>query len=223
MKIKSIGTGSSGNAYILTTSDGKHLLLDAGLPIQEIKIGLNFDIGNLEGCVISHKHNDHSKSASKLENMGIRVFRPYNIEQDILKTQIGSFAITSFPVPHNGTPNRAFIIKADGETVLYLTDAEYCEYKLKSENITAMLVECNYQADMIANSDHREHLCLGHTELSTCRDFVAQNATDALKTVILIHASESGCLNKGNAVKVVQEIVPKARVFMATKGLAVEL
>lgn len=155
--------------------------------------------------------------------MGIRVFRPYNIEQDILKTQIGSFAITSFPVPHNGTPNRAFIIKADGETVLYLTDAEFCTYKLKSENITAMLVECNYQADMIENSDHRDHLCLGHMELSTCRGFVAQNATDALKTVLLIHASESGCLNKGNAVKVVQEVVPKAHVFMATKGLTIEL
>lgn len=223
MKIKTIGTGSSGNAYILTTSDGKHLLLDAGLPIQEIKIGLNFDIGNLEGCVISHMHNDHSKSASKLENMGIRVFRPYNIEQDILKTQIGSFAITSFPVPHNGTPNRAFIIKADDETVLYATDFEYIHYKMREQNFTAMLIECNYQEDMIANSDHREHLCLGHTELSTCRDFVAQNATESLKTVILIHASESGCLQKGNAVKVVQEIVPKARVFMATKGLAVEL
>ena len=155
--------------------------------------------------------------------MGIRVFRPYNIEQDILKTQIGSFAMTSFPVPHNGTPNRAFIIKADGETILYATDYEYIIYKMREQNFTAMLIECNYQEDMIAENDHREHICLGHAELSTCRDFVAQNATDALKTVILIHASESGCLNKGNAVKVVQEVVPKARVFMATKGLAVEL
>lgn len=223
MKIKTIGSGSSGNAYILTTLQGKHLLLDAGLPIQEIKIGLNFDIANLEGCVVTHGHLDHVKSASKLENMGIRVFRPYNIEQDILKTQIGSFAITSFPVPHNGTPNRAFIIKADGETVLYLSDAEFCAYKLKSENITAMLVECNYQEDMISENSHISHTVLGHLELSTCRDFVAQNATDALKTVLLIHASESGCLNKGNAVKVVQEVVPKAHVFMATKGLTIEL
>ena len=155
--------------------------------------------------------------------MGIRVFRPYNIEQDILKTQIGSFAITSFPVPHNGTPNRGFIISTKDEKICFITDAEYCPYKLKSENITAMIVECNYQDDMISENSHIAHTVLGHMELFTCRDFVAQNATGALKTVILIHASESGCLNKGNAVKVVQDVVPKARVFMATKGLAVEL
>lgn len=223
MKIKTISTGSSGNAYILTTSDGKHLLLDAGLPIQEIKIGLNFDIGNLEGCVISHRHNDHVKSASKLENMGIRVFRPYNIEQDILKTQIGSFAITSFPVPHNGTPNRAFIIKADGETILYATDFEYIQYKLREQNFTAMLIECNYQEDMIADNDHREHICLGHCELSTCRDFVAQNATDALKTVLLIHASNSGSIDKDKAVETVQNIVPQAQVYMARKGMEIDI
>ena len=72
--------------------------------------------------------------------MGIRVFRPYNIEQDILKTQIGSFAITSFPVPHNGTPNRAFIIKADGETVLYATDFEYIHYMNLSSHASYVMV-----------------------------------------------------------------------------------
>ena len=155
--------------------------------------------------------------------MGIRVFRPYNIDKTILKTQIGSFAITSFPVPHNGTPNRAFIIKADGETILYATDFEYIQYKLREQNFTAMLIECNYQEDMIANNSHREHICLGHCELSTCRDFVAQNGTDALKTVLLIHASNSGSLDKENAVKVVQDVVPQATVYMARKGLTVEI
>ena len=140
-----------------------------------------------------------------------------------MKTQIGSFAITSFPVPHNGTPNRAFIINADGETILYATDFEYIPYKLTEQNFTAMLIECNYQADMIAGNDHLEHTVLGHAELSTVCDFVSVNATDALKTVILCHASNSGCLNKENAVNKVQEIVPKAKVYMAEKGLTVEI
>ena len=223
MRIKTIATGSSGNCHILTTSQGKHLLLDAGLPIQDIKIGLDFDIGNVDGCVVSHCHHDHAKSAHKLESMGIRVFRPYEIDKAILKTQIGDFAITSFPVPHNGTPNRAFIIKADGETILYATDFEYIQYKMTGQSFTAMLIECNYMAGMIAENDHREHICLGHAELSTCCDFVAQNATEALKTVILIHASNSGCLDKDHAVNEVQAVVPKATVYMASKGLTVQI
>ena len=223
MRIKTIATGSSGNCYILTTSQGKHLLLDAGLTIKEIKQGLDFDIGNVEGCIVTHKHTDHSKSASKIENMGIRVFRPYEIDKDILKTQIGGFAVTSFPVPHNGTPNRAFIIKADGETVLYLTDAEFCPYKLREQKFTAMLVECNYQADMIAESTHLTHTVLGHTELSTCRDFVAENVTDALKTIILIHPSQSGGLDKARAVNEIQAVAPGTKVYMAEKGLTVDI
>jgi phosphoribosyl 1,2-cyclic phosphodiesterase len=224
MRIKTIATGSSGNAYILTTSKGKHLLLDAGLTIKEIKQGLDFDIGNVEGCVISHSHQDHLKSASKIENMGIRVFRPYEIDKDILKTQIGSFTVTSFPVPHNGTPNRAFVIKADGETILYATDFEYIPYKMREQRFTAMLVECNYQADRITTENgHRDHVFLGHCELSTCRDFVSENVTDALKTIILIHPSQSGGLDKARAVNEIQAVAPGTKVYMAEKGLTVDI
>ena len=223
MKILTIGTGSKGNSYILTSENGKHLILDAGLPIAEIKRGLGFDIGNVEGCIVTHKHTDHSKSASKIENMGIRVFRPYYIMNKFLKTQIGEFAITTFDVPHNGIDNRAVIIKADGETILYATDFEYIPYKLREQRFTAMLVECNYQADMIAESTHLTHTVLGHCELSTCRDFASENVTDALKTIILIHPSQSGGLDKARAVTEIQAVAPGTKVYMATKGLEVDI
>lgn len=156
--------------------------------------------------------------------MGIRVFRPYEIDKDILKTQIGGFAITSFPVTHNGTPNRAFIIKADGETILYATDFEYIKYKLREQRFTAMLVECNYQADLITTENgHKDHVFLGHCELSTCRDFVAENVTDALKTIILIHPSQSGGLDKARAVNEIQAVAPGTKVYMAEKGLKVDI
>ena len=151
------------------------------------------------------------------------MFRPYEIDKDILKTQIGGFAVTSFPVPHNGTPNRAFIIKADGETILYVTDYEYIKYKLREQRFTAMLVECNYQADRIAESTHLTHTVLGHCELSTCRDFVKENVTDALKTIILIHPSQSGGLDKARAVNEIQAVAPGTKVYMATKGLEVDI
>lgn len=225
MKIKTIGTGSLGNAYILTTSEGKHLLLDAGLPIQEIKVGLDFDIGNLEGCIVTHCHIDHSKSAGKLETMGIRVFRPYTIDKTILKTQIGSFAVTSFPVPHNGTPNRAFIIKADGEKVCYITDAEFCPYNLRKENFTAMLVECNYDSRIIdSNAPNYEHSCLGHMELQTCKSFISDNSNfDYLKKIILIHMSNKN-LNNEVALNEIKSIVENdVEVSLAHPGLELEV
>lgn len=53
--LKCIGTGSSGNCYILNVDD-KKLILDAGLPIKQIKNGLDWTLGGLSGAVISHSH-----------------------------------------------------------------------------------------------------------------------------------------------------------------------
>ena len=55
MKIKCLGSGSSGNCYILTCNNEK-LILDAGLPIKAIKKGLDFYLGGIQGVLITHAH-----------------------------------------------------------------------------------------------------------------------------------------------------------------------
>lgn len=55
MTLKTINTGSSGNCYILTCNNEK-LILDCGLPIKVIKQGLDFDLGGIQGVLISHAH-----------------------------------------------------------------------------------------------------------------------------------------------------------------------
>ena len=56
MRLCCIGTGSSGNCYTLQGNDGKLLLLDAGLSIKDIKIGINFNVSSIVGSVITHGH-----------------------------------------------------------------------------------------------------------------------------------------------------------------------
>ena len=77
MKLKCIATGSSGNCYTLTSESGETLILDCGIPIKEIKKGLNWNIRNVVGCIVSHVHSDHSKSLNDFNDMGILVFAPY--------------------------------------------------------------------------------------------------------------------------------------------------
>lgn len=55
MIMRCVGSGSSGNCYILTC-DNEKLILDAGLPIKTIKQGLGFDLGGIKGVLISHAH-----------------------------------------------------------------------------------------------------------------------------------------------------------------------
>ena len=51
MILKTIGSGSSGNCHLLTASNGETLILDCGVPISEIKKGLDWNIKDV-GCVM---------------------------------------------------------------------------------------------------------------------------------------------------------------------------
>ena len=208
MTLKTIATGSTGNCYILTANSGKQIILDAGIPIAEIKRGLDFDVENVVGAIATHCHKDHSLSVSKLRTMGIPVWTPYTSDFVRQKTRLGEFVIECFDVPHNGTPCRAFIIKVEGTTILYCTDYEYIPYRLDKKQINVMLIEMNYQTDRIADMDsHRQHTVLGHAEERTTIDVIAKNMKH-LRKVILCHMSKSGSLDKELAMKHIREVVP---------------
>ena len=56
MKLTCLGSSSAGNCYLLTSNNGETLILDCGIPIKEIKKGLNRDIRGIKGVIISHAH-----------------------------------------------------------------------------------------------------------------------------------------------------------------------
>lgn len=209
MTLKTIATGSTGNCYILTSNSGKHLILDAGIPIAEIKKGLDFDIENVVACIITHCHNDHSLSANKLKKMGIPVWQPYlDEEHRRLKTRIDEFIIESFDVFHNHVPCRAFIITVDEEKILYATDFEVISYDLHKQDITVMLVELNYLNEMVdENNDHIVHLCRGHAETRTTLEFVKHNSKK-LHTVLFCHMSKSGSLDRDKVAEMIPDYIP---------------
>ena len=55
MEIKVIGTGSSGNCYLVSDGSSK-ILIECGLPMKKIKEGVEFNLSNVAGCLISHSH-----------------------------------------------------------------------------------------------------------------------------------------------------------------------
>nr|DAF80419.1 MAG TPA: YycJ-like protein [Bacteriophage sp.] len=56
MKLKCLGSSSAGNCYLLTSNNGETLILDCGIPIKEIKKGLDWHIRGIRGMIISHAH-----------------------------------------------------------------------------------------------------------------------------------------------------------------------
>ena len=55
MLLKIIGSGSSGNGYILE-SENEALLLEAGVKVKDMKRSIEWNISKICGCLISHEH-----------------------------------------------------------------------------------------------------------------------------------------------------------------------
>lgn len=227
LKIKVLSSGSQGNCYLLDYNN-ETLILDCGIPIKEIKKGLDFDISRVVGVCITHAHQDHLLSVKDFKNMGIQVFEGYkNYEQGIntmYSKEFGSFKIKTFQLPHDGTLNCGYFITVGDQKILYMTDFEYCRYKFTKQNVDHILIECNYQQELI-NEDLPQfvHKIRGHASLNTCKDFIDVNKSDNLKTVLLLHMGGDTC-NAMECVEQIQEIVGKdVIVNYARKGLEIEL
>lgn len=229
MKLKCLGSGSSGNCYLLTADNGETLLLDAGLPIMDIKRGLNWNIKCVVGAVVSHPHKDHSLSVSDLEHMGIPVFKPYesleHMEIGFTGGKIMAFDLTTLDGKWTHTnadgsecPCYGFLIThPEMGKLLYITDTEFCKWRFADVN--HILISCNYQKKYIddENVAKRNHVFRGHMEIETVKDFVIANKTDSLQNVILCHLSRDNAV-PSECVAEVKKIAPLANVDVAQGG-----
>ena len=225
MNLRCLGSGSSGNCYLLS-SETETLILDCGLPIREIKKGLDWDISKVVGVLCSHVHTDHSKAVKDFENMGIPVFKPFDETKACpLKIRYGSFGVQAFKVPHDGVPCYGFYITVDGHRILYATDYLHLPASFRTKRLTDMIVECNYQKEYLnKESPKYDHQIKGHCSLDTLIEkVIKENMTSDLRTVILCHLSGDSA-NPEECLSEVQNVVGEGvSVFVAHKGLETEL
>lgn len=235
MKLKCIATGSSGNCYTLTSDSGETLILDCGIPIKDIKKGLNWNVKGVVGVLCTHQHSDHNKSLKDFINMGIPVFAPYlSLESMKMETEfnIRMFDLTTIDgnwthTHADGTPCPIYgflITHKEMGRMLYITDTNLIKWRFK--DINHILLGVNYDKDLIDNEDSAatkvNHVYRGHMSIDTACDFVKSNNSKNLQNVIMCH------LSKDNAepdlfIKKMQKVAPQANVYVAHKDLEVEL
>lgn len=225
MKLKVLGSGSSGNCYILE-SDTEALIIEAGLPFMEVKKALNFNVRKIVGVICSHRHLDHSKYIAEYENAGIRVWKPYfdnDAGYEIETRYFGKkFTVRDFDLVHDVDCLGFHIQHPDIGTLVYATDTEYIKYRFK--NINHILVEANYSDDLIDNEAvNREHVLRGHMSLQTALDFIYTNDNPALRNVVLLHLSASNSDADLFLQKTKETVKYGADCYIAEKGLEVDL
>lgn len=209
MRITAYASGSGGNLYKVSAL-GSSLLIEAGLPMKQIRKALNYDLSDIDGCLVSHAHQDHARSVPALLEHGVKVLmHPDAAEQldcgDRLYLTSGDawrlgkwWSIKSFDVKHDSPGACGFLVNApDDDRLLYVSDAAYVRYRFGG--LTHVMIECNYARDILDDNvragrishDLRNRIRRSHMSLGTVKDMLRANDLSRLQEVWLMHLSDA--------------------------------
>lgn len=228
MDIQTLATGSTGNCY--RVSDGRtSILLECGIPVKEIRQKLNFKLSEIDCCLLTHEHLDHSKATLDLLKAGIEVcctagtalslggdyFKP-TILNKLEQFKIGTFEILPFDTQHDSNDPVGYLIYSTltKEKLLFATDTYYVKYRFTGLNY--IMIECNYAIDILtANFESgrlpvalKNRLLQSHFSLHNVKEFFKANDLSSVKAIYLLHLS-AGNSDEMRFKREIQEITGK--------------
>ena len=198
MIIKSFESGSSGNLHLIQDGN-KSLMIEAGLSMKKIMNYMNL---NVSGCLLSHYHADHSKSAKQLLKFGIDLYctketaeflglsgsrlkiidadKPFNVD---------GFSCLSFRTNHDTPGAVGFLIDAGSSRTLFATDTGSLPYRFPG--LTHVIIECNFSEDSITQENEfvMDRTRKTHMSLEKVLEFLKNNDLSRLNEIHLIHLS----------------------------------
>ncbi len=171
-----IASGSDGNCTVIEFDD-EAIMIDAGLSCKKLTALMGqegFDPEKLTSLLITHEHSDHvcgaGASARKLDldvYCNINTFNGFNagnVRYNEIFTStpftIGNLNITPLPTSHNAADPCAYMIQADGKTVLVATDTGKLtapvEEALALSDVA--VIESNYDKQMLKDGPYPYYL-----------------------------------------------------------------
>ncbi len=216
IKFVSLGSGSSGNAHYIETSNTK-ILIDCGINGKTLQSRLN-EIGvspeELDGIVLTHEHRDHVAGvgiASRKYNLKI-----YANEKTIMESfpiigkvdfnnirvfksnfRINDLLIEPFNVSHDAKDPVQFTIKNEDRKITILTDLGIVTDEIleKTKDSDIFLVEANHDVDLLLNGRYKYTLkrrilsSKGHLSNEDAGKFLIKQRVKKSNHVVLAHLS----------------------------------
>ena len=240
MKLICYGSSSRGNGYILQGKD-EILLIEAGLPVSNVRKRVN-DFAQIKGCIVSHRHGDHSKYIADFMKAGITVYAPGSVFCQIKEPEdkrvvlgnplepvkIGGFTVIPMHANHDVTCYAYHIHHNELGKMLFVTDS--AGFDGKFEGLRHIMIECNWSEACIKKAidegrtswDVAERSMTTHMGLEVMIDYLkSEKLTEEAEEVILLHLSHENSDEKnfiGTAEKELQK-----PVYVAKRGFEIEL
>lgn len=238
MMLKVLGSSSKGNCYILE-NESEALILEAGIKFQDVKKALNWNIAKVKGCLVTHRHGDHSKYIKDLAGcfytlalQDVFEFRGVTGNKLVPITpgsryKCGNFKIIPFEV-HHDVPCVGYLIDhPDMGTLMFLTDSYECDYRFA--DLQHILIECNYSDKYLVEAINegrtfarqRDRLLKSHLSLPGCLEFLNTSDLSKVKEIVLIHLSSENS-NADEFVKAVEDDARKP-TYVAYPGAEIDI
>ena len=184
LKFLSLGSGSSGNCYYLTTGNTS-ILIDAGIGIRVLKKTLksfDIEIDRIDAVFVTHDHADHIKAVGNLANdYGKSVYSTERVHAGInsnycmtsklteehvriiqkdVPLQLGDMVITPFDVPHDSSDCVGYQVKAGDVVFCLITDAGHVTSIMEEQVSKAnyLVLEANHDEDMLMMGTYPAYL-----------------------------------------------------------------
>ena len=230
--IKVLASGSSGNCYNIT--DGTtSLILECGISIADIRRGLDYQLSNIEGCLITHEHNDHARAVGDIMKAGIDCYMSSGTKDALglgshraitVKPcqvfNIGTWQIIPFDVYHDSKEPLGFLLTSGVSKVLFLTDTGSIP-PLPTQGLTHILIESNYSPEIIEQNvqdgliplSTKRRIESSHLSINQTVEFFKSINLDSIEEIWLLHLSNDNS-NEAMFKRAVQATTGKP-VFVA--------
>ena len=158
-------SSSHGNLYEVIANNNARLLVECGVRWKKLQRAINYDLSDIEACLLTHEHKDHSKSVKKVLEHGISVYTAlgtWDAMRDVPQPyynqlctasgeeiQLPTFTITPFSVRHDAADPLGYRIEADGETLLFATDTRSILEDHGNTKLDIIAIGCSYDKEIL--------------------------------------------------------------------------
>ena len=181
MKFCSLGSGSSGNSY-LVSKNYTNIIVDCGFSLSELEGRMSqkeIKPSEITAIFLTHEHDDHSKGAFALAekyNKPIyltygtfkmcqkRIKKSYNLTINIISPldslELDDFMVNVIPVPHDAREPVQFKFESEKTTLAIVTDLGFGNKELINsiQNINALILESNHDKNLLNKSRYPKNL-----------------------------------------------------------------
>lgn len=216
VSITHLGSGSRGNATLISSDEG-NLLIDNGFSGRQLekRLGrMELAPSDIDGILVSHHHGDHGGGAElAMRRWGIPVYANARTAEELgISEHEGFHAFESlerleplpdvhllpFPVPHAGADNVGFTLSTrDGYRAAVVTDLgsftdEVVQHLADCAHIS---IEANYDVDRLTRGPYPQSLKRrimdrgGHLSNEQTGALLARVVGPATQSIVLSHLS----------------------------------